>query len=232
MGRAGAVQRGASALIVRHMPRDAASGAIVTLHGGSELNHRPARPWQLAVLRMHPLLRVAAAAAPPDTLLGRVRYRHRGWNDGDPADDALRALDELRRLAGDVPTVLVGHSMGGRAALRAASHPLVRGVLALAPWCPPEDSARHLTGVRLVVLHGDRDRVTPPAESADHVRRARQAGASAGLVTVQGGDHAMIRRMGDWHRATAGIVAEMLGADPDTEGLTARACAADGAVHL
>jgi hypothetical protein len=42
----------------------------------------------------------------------------------------------------------------------------------------------------------------------------------------------MIRRMGDWHRATAGIVAELLGADPDTEGLTARACAADGAVHL
>lgn len=232
MGDAGAVQRSESALIVRHMPRGDASAAVVTLHGGSELSRRSARPWQLAALRMHPLLRAAAADAPPDTLLGRVRYRHRGWNGSDPADDALRALDELRRLAGDVPTVLVGHSMCGRAALRAASHPLVRGVLALAPWCPPQDSARHLTGVRLMVLHGDRDRVTPPAESADYVRRAREAGAQAGLVIVRGGDHAMIRRIGDWHRATAAIVAGMLVADPAAEGLTARACATDGAVHL
>ncbi|GAA3832780.1 alpha/beta hydrolase [Streptomyces coacervatus] len=226
------MQRSESALIVRHAPPEAVAGAIVTLHGGSELSRRTARPWQLAALRMHPVLRAAAASAPPDVLLGQVRYRHRGWNDADPAQDALRALDELQRLAGAVPTVLVGHSMGARAALRAASHPLVSGVLALAPWCPPEDSARHLDGVRLLVLHGDHDHVTPPAESADYVRRAREAGARAGLVLVRGGDHGMLRRSGDWHRATTEIVARMLKPDRDTEGLAARACAADGAVHL
>ncbi|MFI6564990.1 alpha/beta fold hydrolase [Streptomyces sp. NPDC050534] len=221
-----------SALTVRHAPRGAASAAIITLHGGSELSHRVARPWQLAALRMHPVLRAAAVAAPGDVLLGRVRYRHRGWNDGDPAADALRALDELRRRVGDAPTILVGHSMGGRAALRSAAHPLVRGVLALAPWCPPQDSARHLDGVRLVVLHGDQDRVTPPAESADYVRRARDAGAEAGMVVVGGGDHAMLRRIGDWHRATTEIIGQMLQVDPGADGLTAEACAAEGAVHL
>lgn len=221
-----------SALIVRHAPRGTASAAIITLHGGSELSRRAARPWQLAALRMHPVLRAAAVAAPRDALLGRVRYRHRGWNDGDPADDALRALDELQRLVGDAPVILVGHSMGGRAALRCASHPLVRGVLALAPWCPPQDSARHLDGVRLVVLHGGQDRVTPPAESADYVRRAREAGAEAGMVVVGGGDHAMLRRVGDWHRATTEIVGRMLQVDADAEGLMAQACAAEGAVHL
>jgi dienelactone hydrolase len=226
------VQGTGSALIVRHAPRGTASAAIITLHGGSELSRRAARPWQLAALRMHPVLRAAAVAAPRDALLGRVRYRHRGWNDGDPADDALRALDELQRLVGDVPVILVGHSMGGRAALRCASHPLVRGVLALAPWCPPQDSARHLDGARLVVLHGGQDRVTPPAESADYVRRAREAGAEAGMVVVGGGDHAMLRRVGDWHRATTEIVGRMLQVDADAEGLMAQACAAEGAVHL
>ncbi|MFF4504549.1 dienelactone hydrolase family protein [Streptomyces sp. NPDC001401] len=232
MSNGGDVQRNWSALIVRHTPADTAAAAIVTLHGGRELSRRTARPWQPAALRMHPVLRAAASAAPRNALLGQVRYRYQGWNDGDPARDALRALDELQRLAGTVPTVLVGHSMGARAALRAASHPLVRGVLALAPWCPPEDSARHLDGVQLVVLHGDRDRVTPPAESADYVRRAREAGARAGMVVVRGADHAMLRRSGDWHRATAEIVAQILQPDPGAEGLAAQACAADGAIDL
>lgn len=232
MRNRGAVQGNESALIVRHAPPEGVAAAIVTLHGGHELSHRTAHPWQPAALRMLPVLRAAAAASPPDVLLGQVHYRYQGWNDADPAHDALRALDELQRLAGTVPTVLVGHSMGARAALRAASHPLVCGVLALAPWCPPEDSARHLDGVRLVVLHGDRDRVTRPAESADYVRRARKAGARAGLVMVRGADHAMLRRSADWHRATAEIVARMLQPEPDTEGLAAQACAADGAVQL
>jgi pimeloyl-ACP methyl ester carboxylesterase len=232
MRTGGEVQRGESALMVRHTPRGTAAAAIVTLHGGQEVSHRAARAWQPAALRMHPVLRAAAAASPADVLLGQVRYRYRGWNDCDPAQDALRALDELRRLAGDVPTVLVGHSMGARAALRAASHPLVRGVLALAPWCPPQDSAAHLGGVPMVVVQGDRDRVTPPAESADYVRRARAAGARAGMVTLRGGDHAMLRRSADWHRAAGEIVAQILQPDPCTEGLAGEACAADGAIVL
>ncbi|MEU9393271.1 alpha/beta fold hydrolase [Streptomyces sp. NPDC048324] len=224
--------RNESALIVRRAPQQPVSAAIVTLHGGQEVSRRAVRPWQPAALRMHPVLRAAAATAPPDALLGQVRYRHRGWNTGDPADDALRALDELAELAEAARVVLVGHSMGARAALRAASHPLVRGVLALAPWCPPADPVAHLGDVRIVLVHGDHDRVCAPAESADFVRRARAAGTPAGLVTVRGGDHAMLRRSGAWHRATGELVAQMLCPAPGPGGLAAEACAADGAVPL
>lgn len=225
------MQRKESALIVRHAPEQPASAAIVTLHGGQEVSRRSVRPWQPAALRMHPVLRAAATAAPADVLLGQVHYRYRGWNTGDPADDALRALDELAELA-EAPVVLVGHSMGARAALRAASHPLVRGVLALAPWCPPEDPVAHLGEVPIVLLHGDRDRVTAPAESVDYVRRAREAGTPAGVVMLRGGGHAMLRRSGDWHRATAEVVAQLLRPDPGPEGLAAKACAASGAIQL
>ncbi|MEV5046026.1 alpha/beta fold hydrolase [Streptomyces griseoincarnatus] len=86
----------------------------------------------MAALRTRPVLRAAASALPlDDVVLAHVRYRHRGWNRNDPLIDTYRALGELPRIAGPVPVVLIGHSMGGRAALRAASHPQVRGVLAL-----------------------------------------------------------------------------------------------------
>lgn len=224
--------RDESALIVRHAPPGAATAAVLTLHGGQEESRRTARPWQMAALRMHPVLRAAEATAPQDVLLGQIRYRFRGWNEGDPVDDALRALDELGELTGGAPVVLVGHSMGARAALRAAAHPTVRGVLGLAPWCPPGDPVEQLGDVRTVLLHGDRDRVTACAESEDYVRRARAAGTPAGLVVVRNGDHAMIRRSGDWHRATAETVAQLLRPDPTALGLAAQACASDGAVQF
>jgi hypothetical protein len=42
----------------------------------------------------------------------------------------------------------------------------------------------------------------------------------------------MIRRSGDWHRATAEVVTQMLRPDPVAGGLAAEACAAEGAVQL
>ncbi|MDX3797929.1 alpha/beta hydrolase [Streptomyces sp. AK04-3B] len=225
---------GAAALVVRRRPTTQARAAVLVLHGGREHSRRTSKAWHPAALRMRPVLRAAAAAASTDrrdVLVGEVRYRYQGWNaTADPVDDAARALDETRRLAGDVPVTLVGHSMGGRAALRAAADPAVHAVLALAPWCPPGEPVAHLAGTRVVVLHGDRDRVTDPAASAEYVRRARQAGAQAGLVLVRGGDHAMLRRGADWHRATAAVVAQLLRAQPAPvalEGLAGRACAAE-----
>ncbi|MDQ0585198.1 alpha/beta hydrolase [Streptomyces rishiriensis] len=220
----------ASALVVRHRPAGSPGAAVVVLHGGREHSREASRGWHLAALRMRPVLRAAAAATDrQDVLVGEVRYRYRGWNaTADPVHDTVRALDELRRSVGEVPVTLVGHSMGGRAALRAAADPAVRGVLALAPWCPTGEPVGHLRGKRIVVLHGDRDRVTDPGQSADYVRRARQAAAQAGIVLVRGGDHAMLRRCADWHRATAAIVAQLLGTEPVVEGLAGEACAAEG----
>ncbi|WP_330456226.1 alpha/beta fold hydrolase [Streptomyces sp. NBC_00820] len=215
-GRASApgADDGLAALAVVRSAARPARAAVLFLHGGKADSRAPARPWQPAALRMRPFVRAVSAAADGDVLVGEVRYRVRGWNDGDadPVRDARRALGELARLVGDVPVVLVGHSMGGRAALRAAAAPEVRAVLALAPWCPDGEPVAHLQGKRVVVLHGDRDRVTDPRASVSYVRRARDAGARADVALLPGGDHAMLRHSGTWHRAADSTVAELLAA--------------------
>ncbi|MFC8431305.1 alpha/beta hydrolase [Streptomyces sp. NPDC057253] len=190
--------------------------ALLVLHGGQETSVSPTSPRQLAALRMEPILRAVTAALPhEDVLVARVRYRLRGWNGtrADAGRDTLRALDELTALAGPVPTVLLGHSMGGRAALHAAGHPQVTGVLALAPWWPTGEPVAQTAGRRIVALHGARDRVTSPAATADCVHRAQGTAARAGMAVIDGGDHAMLRRHRLWHRTTAAVVAHLL--DPD-----------------
>ncbi|MEH0424522.1 alpha/beta fold hydrolase [Streptomyces sp. B21-083] len=199
-------------MLPRRCP-SAPGAAVVVLHGGQEASDRRSRPWQLAALRMDPFVRALTAALPgQDVLVAQVRYRLRGWNGSraDPVSDTRRALDELAELAGPVPTVLLGHSMGGRAALRAAGHPQVRGVVALAPWWPPGEPVEQLAGRHLIALHGERDRVTSPAESADCVRRARATAVSAGMAFVGGGDHPMLRRHHFWHGTAAALVAHLL----------------------
>lgn len=187
--------------------------AVLVLHGGQESSDSPSRPWQLAALRMDPVVRAVSAALPDEhTLVARVRYRLRGWNGdrADPAADTLRALGELTALAGPVPVILVGHSMGARAALHVADHPQVRAVVGLAPWWPAREPVRAAAGRTLVALHGDRDRITSPTETAACVRRARDTAARSGMAVVEGGDHAMLRRARFWHRTTAAVVAHLL----------------------
>ncbi|MET9895604.1 alpha/beta fold hydrolase [Streptomyces sp. NPDC006465] len=187
--------------------------AVLILHGGREDSRAPSRPWHVARVRMLPFVRAVTRALPDEAVfVGQVRYRHRGWNgaDADPVADVRQALAELADLVGEVPVVLVGHSMGGRAALRAAAAPQVRAVVALAPWCPEGEPVAHLRDKRVIVLHGDRDRVTDPAASFALVRRADEAGCAASAVRVEGGDHAMLRRARTWHRATGSTVAGLL----------------------
>ncbi|MFI9270054.1 alpha/beta fold hydrolase [Kitasatospora sp. NPDC052896] len=187
-----------------------ARAAVLLLHGGQEHSTAAARPWQLAAVRMHPFARaVARETVGSAVAVGQLRYRHRGWNGerADAARDAAAALDGL----GPEPVLLIGHSMGGRAALRVAGHPRVTAVLALAPWCPPEDPCGQLAGRTLVALHGDRDRTTSPADTRRFAARARAAGAAVAGIEVAGAGHAMLRRSADWHRATAELAAGLLG---------------------
>jgi len=83
-----------------------------------------------------------------DVAVWQLRYRYGGWNEPyrDPLRDVSWALDEVRRRHPDAVVVLIGHSMGGRAALWAAGEPTVVAVCALAPWIEPGDPAGQVAG--------------------------------------------------------------------------------------
>ena len=79
-----------------------------------------------------------------------------------------------------MPIVLVGHSMGGRAALRAGGDPQVAAVCALAPWTPPGEPVGHLRDQTVAILHGRGDRWVPAKLSADFAVRAQRGRRARG----------------------------------------------------
>lgn len=204
----------ALAPVFRHrLPREAAA-AVLLLHGGRADALRPPPRPNLPGLRMRPF----AAALLRDTfhddvLVAHVRYRHRGWNGSHahPVADVRQALDELRALTGPVPVVLIGHSMGGRAALRAAADPQVKGVVALAPWCPAGEPTAHLPGRTVIALHDGADRVTSAADTWSYLTRAQSAGARVLGIGMPRGGHSMIRDARRWHRITTEAARAVLG---------------------
>ena len=177
-----------------------ASALVLVLHGGRSASREPTTAVQPAVLRMSPL-----AAA--------IRRAVRGWNgpQASPAADLARLLEQARERYGQVPVVLIGHSMGGRAALRMAGHPLVTAVGALAPWLPPGEPAAQLAGRRILLAHGDRDRMTSAPDTWAYAQRAAATGARVAAVTVTGGEHAMLNRAGLWHGLAAEFTRAALG---------------------
>lgn len=195
-------------------PADA-TAAIVLAHGGRQSSKSVPSDWGHPILRMWPFADVARANA-PEALVGLVRYRHRGWNDRAAAKDLWGVLDAV----GDdgVPTIaLIGHSMGGRAVVAAGDHPLVTGVLALAPWLPSGEPLVDLSGRFIVFAHGDRDRITSARLTAEYVSRARRQGLPVGLFSVAGESHALLRRDGDWNELVRRFVASTLCGEPDPE---------------
>jgi pimeloyl-ACP methyl ester carboxylesterase len=208
--------------------------AVLVLHGGKARSRGLVEPGQLAVRRMHPFARELAALG-DDLAVAQLRYRMRGWNDtgADAHADVAFALDAIDARYGGVPTVLVGHSMGGRAALRAAGRPTVRGVVALAPWLPGTEPVEQLAGRDLVVLHGTRDRTTSPRASARFVARAAPLARRAACLHVPWSGHGMLLRASTWHRITAAFVAATVDDSPFTDPLEVagaagcRVCAAE-----
>lgn len=134
----------------------------------------------------------------------RPRFRLRGWNgaQASPVHDLNAALDRICGRLGPVPVVLIGHSMGARAALRVAGHPLVSAVAGLAPWLPPGEPVAQLAGRRVMLAHGSADAVTSPSDTWAYAERARSAGPVA-TIEVRAGDHPMLRRASLWHRIAA-----------------------------
>ncbi|MFC9730814.1 alpha/beta fold hydrolase [Streptomyces roseolus] len=209
-----------SAFRALHLPEPRflpAAGAVLLLHGGRAASLAPPPALNLPGLRMRTFAR--ALGQDPrhaDVLIGYVRYRMRGWNAerADPVHDTRRALTELTDVAGPLPVVLLGHSMGARAALRAADDPHVRGVVALAPWLPPGEPVAHLAHRTVIALHDPADPITSATDTWAYLRRAEAAGARVRGIRMPGGRHTMISRSGLWHRLAARSTAEALGLAP------------------
>jgi pimeloyl-ACP methyl ester carboxylesterase len=185
--------------------------AVLVLHGGKAESRDPVAAGQLTVRRMQPFARDLAALG-DDLAVAQLRYRMRGWNvSGDDAlADVAFALAAVDTAYGGVPTVLVGHSMGGRAALRAAGYPTVRGVVALAPWLPGAEPVEQLAGRDVVVLHGTRDLTTSPRASERFMHRALPFARRAVCLHVPWSGHGMLLRASTWHRLTASFVAAIV----------------------
>ncbi len=127
------------------------------------------------------------APAFPELAFGEVRYRIKSWKRLDWCiDDALAAIEAV----GAERTLLVGFSMGGAVASRAAASPSVHGVVGLAPWFPDRLPLDALHGKRLRVLHGSLDRWLPgipgvsPASSLRGYERARALGVEDAEYTI------------------------------------------------
>lgn len=196
---------------------NAPTGVVLVLHGGRKVSQEPTHPLQGPVLRMRPFARsVSRAGRAHGVAAWSLRYRLRGWNGAaeDPVADTRWALDEVRRRFGDVRVVLIGHSMGGRAALRAASDPLVAGVVALAPWLPDQEKVEHLAGRQVLIAHGDQERMTDPADSYAYALRARKVTPEICRFVVQADGHAMLRRATDWHRLATAFALGVLNVHP------------------
>src|SRR5262249_515557 len=129
--------------------------ALLVLHGGKAESLDPVEARQLTVRRMQPFARDLAALG-DDLPVVHLPYRQRGWtgSGAEALADVAHAFAVIDEQFGGVPIVMVGHSMGGRAALRAAGHPSVRGVVALAPWLPDGEPIEQLADRDVVVLHG------------------------------------------------------------------------------
>jgi len=212
-------------LSVVEPPERRATSLALILHGGRARSHARVRPGHLAVVRMRPFATSLHRAGGRHGLaVARLRYLLRGWNgeEQSPVHDVAWALGRLSDRFPGVPVALVGHSMGGRAAIYSASHPAVRAVVGLAPWIEPGDPDDRLAGRRLLVAHGDHDRTTSAPQSATFTHAAAAVAESASHVTVQRDRHAMLRRAELWHALSTGFVLDTMCAVPPDQSVDPR----------
>lgn len=198
---------------------DATVGVVVILHGGTEISQDPVPAWRGAVLRMIPFAwAVRAQAYRHRRALGgpvavlRLRNTLYGWNgeSASPLMDLRAALSQLAQWYPGRPVVLVGHSMGGRVALRAAVDPGVVAVAALASWIEPHDTVECRVGERFLLMHGEDDQRTDPQRSRRYAASLTERGARVALRLVAGETHGMLRHPLVWHRTVASFSADAL----------------------
>jgi pimeloyl-ACP methyl ester carboxylesterase len=178
------------------------SAAVLLAHGGRSESTAPVTSYQPAVLRMIPLAGAIRRALPGDgTVVSRPLYRLRGWNGelASPVADLTEAINQLGEQFGPIPVVLVGHSMGARAAMRVAGHPRVTAIAGLAPWLPPGEPVEQLAGRRVLLAQAPGDRITSPTDTWAFGERAA-AVTTVATIEVRNSEHAMLRRAAVWNR--------------------------------
>ena len=191
---------------------DEPEGTVLVLHGGASRGAQMmVSPTQLSVLRMIPIAKRIARAGRGRLAVHRLLNSRRGW-DGHhtPVMDVHWALEQLAaRPGGSGPICLVGHSLGGRAALLAAGRPEVVSAVALAPWVTASDAPSGLGGKRILIVHGSGDRIASPERSAALARRIRDE-AEVDYVTVEGGKHAMLSHHAEFSGPATRLALETL----------------------
>lgn len=209
---------------------------VLVLHGGKANSFEMSEPNHLSSRRIDPFVRALhKKGAASGVAVWKVRYRVRGWNapENSPAQDTRWALEEVRRQHGAVPVVLLGHSMGGRAAVHVLDDPSVVGMVALCPWLPDEP-VTGATGKKVVIAHAEVDRWTSPQQTRAWAGAAAPLASSLTYVLVQHTGHFMLRRARLWTDLATGFSLSWLGIDPSVGRVAANvmAQAATGATTL
>ena len=196
-----------------HEPASA-EGVVLLLHGGASRGEGVrVGPTQLSVVRMIATARACARTARGRLAVYRLLNTYRGWDaTRSPVADCDWAIDEVAARYGSVPVGLVGHSLGGRAALVAGDNPAVGSVAVLNPWLYPRDDP-DLSGRSVLFVHGGQDRVAS-IEKAETVARRLTRRTSVGFIRIPDGKHAMLRHGSAYDRYAASFTAAVLLRDP------------------
>jgi predicted esterase len=204
--------------LTRRAPDDP-QAVVLMLHGGKARGVDPVDERSASWRRSRWMMtHIAGRANRAGTAVWLLRYGVRGWNAGSGADpspvpDARWALDEVRREHGDVPVVLLGHSMGARTSVAVADDESVVGVVGLAPWLPADEPTRPLAGKHLAVAHGASDKITSARATRAFVSRAERVAASTEFHDMGRVGHYMLRRVADWNDFAVTRSLSLLGAE-------------------
>lgn len=179
-------------LVTIHAPHDP-DGVVVVLHGGASREGNPmVSPAQLSVLRMIPVARRISQTGRGRLAVFRLLNSTRGWDaHHTPVHDAAWALARVQETYGERPVSLVGHSLGGRAAILAGDQRGVVSIVALNPWVYGSDTG-NLHGRPTLIVHGLDDRIASAEKSAALARRLA-AHTEVGYIAIPGAKHAMLR---------------------------------------